>query len=185
MNNRLIIGTVQFGLPYGISNQYGQVSLDEAAAILGHAWAEGVNTLDTAIAYGESEQRLGQIGVGQWRVISKLPAIPANHADVAAWVQESALGALQRLRIPKLHGLLLHRSQQLMGTQGGVLYRALVALKEQGKVEKIGVSIYSPEELDALWPYFQIDIVQSLPIYFGLTEQQQGFVVDTIREILQ
>jgi len=117
--------------------------------------------LDTAIAYGESEQRLGEIGIGQWRVISKLPAMPEEYTDVAAWVQESVLGSLARLKVPKLHGLLLHRSEQLLGSQGKVLYRALIALKDEGKVEKIGVSIYDPDELDALWPHFQFDLVQA------------------------
>src|ERR1700694_363089 len=138
MSSRFGLGTVQFGLRYGIANQVGQVSRDGVAAILHQARAAGVDTLDTAIAYGESEQRLGEIGVGQFQVISKLPAMPENHTDVAAWVQESVLGSLKRLKIPKLHGLLLHRSQQLLDTQGDALYRALVTLRDQGKVEKIG-----------------------------------------------
>ena len=160
-DTRLALGTVQFGLLYGVANQTGQVSRDEAATIIGHAWAAGLDTLDTAIAYGESEQRLGEIGIGQWRVISKLPAMLEEHTDVAAWVQESVLGSLARLKVPKLHGLLLHRPQQLLGPQGKALYRALTALKDEGKVEKIGVSIYGPDELDALWPYFQFDLVQA------------------------
>ena len=161
MNNRLALGTAQFGLPYGIANQSGQVSRDEAAAILDHAWAAGLDTLDTAIAYGESEQRLGEMGVVKWQVISKLPAIPESCANVSTWVQESVLGSLGRLRIPRLHGLLLHRPQQLLGPQGDTLYRALVEIKDQGKVEKIGVSIYSPDELEALWPHYQLDLVQA------------------------
>ncbi len=161
MNNRLALGTVQFGLPYGIANQVGQVSRDEATTILDHAWATGLDTLDTAIAYGECEQWLGEIGVAQWQVISKLPAIPESCTDVAAWVRESVLGSLGRLRISRLRGLLLHRSQQLLGPQGDALYQALVALKDQGKVEKIGVSIYGPDELDALWPHYQLDLVQA------------------------
>lgn len=161
MSNRLALGTVQFGLPYGVANQSGQVSRDEAAAILDHAWAAGIDTLDTAIAYGESEQRLGEVGVAQWQVISKLPAIPESCMNVATWVQESVLSSLDRLRIPKLRGLLLHRPQQLLGPQGDALYRALVAIKDQGKIEKIGISIYGPDELDALWPHYQLDLVQA------------------------
>ncbi len=160
-SNRIALGTVQFGLPYGVANQDGQVSREEAAAILKHAWSAGVDTLDTAIAYGDSEQGLGEIGVDQWQVISKLPAIHESCTDVAGWVQESLAGSLKRLRIPRLHGFLLHRSQQLLGPQGDALYRALISLKNQGKVEKIGVSIYGPDELEALWPHFQIDLVQA------------------------
>lgn len=161
MTNRLALGTVQFGLRYGVANQTGQVSPDNAATILSHASAAGIDTLDTAIAYGQSEQRLGEIGVGQWQVISKLPAIAESCTDVAGWVEESVMGSLERLRIPKLRGLLLHRSQQLLGSQGGELFRALVTLRDEGRVEKIGVSIYDPDELDALWSRYQLDLVQA------------------------
>ena len=66
MNRRLVLGTVQFGLLYGIANQVGKVSRDEVAEILGHARAAGVDTLDTAIGYGDSEVILGEVGVDQW-----------------------------------------------------------------------------------------------------------------------
>ena len=91
-SRRLALGTVQFGLPYGIVNPAGQVSHDEAVAIVNHAWAMGLDTLDTAIAYGESEQRLGEIGVEQWQIISKLSAIPDSCMSVAGSVQRSVTG---------------------------------------------------------------------------------------------
>jgi len=160
-SNRLALGTVQFGLPYGIANQTGQVRREDVATILGHAWAAGVDTLDTAIAYGDCEERLGEIGVSQWQIISKLPALPESCTDVAGWLEESVEGSLEWLRIPKLRGLLLHRPQQLLGPNGEALYRAMTGLKNQGKVEKIGVSIYDPDELDALSPHFHLDLVQA------------------------
>lgn len=161
MNSRLALGTVQFGLPYGIANQVGQVSEEAAADIVEHAWAAGVDTLDTAMAYGESEQRLGAIGVDQWRVVTKLPAVPESCTDVFAWTQELVATSLQRLRIPRLYGLVLHQPHQLIGAQGDLLYRALLVLKDEGKVEKIGVSIYAPDELESLWSRFHLDIVQA------------------------
>jgi aryl-alcohol dehydrogenase-like predicted oxidoreductase len=161
MNSRLAIGAVQFGLPYGIANQVGQVSRDEVAEILGHAWAAGVDTLDTAIGYGDSEAILGEIEVDQWQVITKLPEVPEACADVASWVQELVAGSLGRLRVPRLRGLLLHRPQQLLCPHGDELYRALVGVRDQGKTEKIGVSVYGPDELDAIWPRYQFDLVQA------------------------
>jgi aryl-alcohol dehydrogenase-like predicted oxidoreductase len=161
MNSRLAIGAVQFGLPYGIANQVGQVSRDEVAKILGHAWAAGMDTLDTAIGYGDSEAILGEIEVDQWQVITKLPEVPEACADVASWVQELVAGSLGRLRVPRLRGLLLHRPQQLLGPHGDELYRALAGVRDQGKAEKIGVSVYGPDELDAIWPRYQFDLVQS------------------------
>jgi aryl-alcohol dehydrogenase-like predicted oxidoreductase len=158
---KLAIGTAQFGLPYGIANQGGQVAREEVMAILDYAWTQGVRTLDTAIAYGDSEQRLGAIGVSQWKLVSKLPAFPDSLPDITAWVNESVLGSLERLRLSKLHGLLLHRPEQLLGVEGNKLYRAMLELKDRGIVDKIGISIYGPDELDLLWPKYKFDLVQS------------------------
>lgn len=160
MNSRLALGTVQFGLPYGIVNQGNKVTDDEADAILHAAWEAGINTLDTAVLYGESEQLLGEIGVGQWQVISKLPEIPEACTDVSSWVQDSVADSLGRLKISRLRGLLLHYPQQLLGPKGDELFLALSGIKGQGMVEKIGISIYGPDELDALWPKYQFDLVQ-------------------------
>ena len=160
-NSRLALGTVQFGLPYGIANTGGQVSQQEMIAILQYARNAGLDTLDTAIAYGESEQRLGEVGIREWKVVSKLPAMPESVADIGVWVREATSAALGRLRIPRLYGLLLHRPAQLLETGGEALYEALAALKRDGVVQKIGISVYGPDELDALIPRFQFDLVQA------------------------
>jgi aryl-alcohol dehydrogenase-like predicted oxidoreductase len=159
--SRLALGTVQFGLRYGIANQHGEVSDSEMTAILAYARAHAVDTLDTAIAYGDSERRLGEAGIEGWRVVSKLPAVPEGCADVAQWAKASAEESRQRLRVASLHGLLLHRPQQLLERGGEDLYRALIELKQQGLVSKIGVSIYDPSELDALAANYTFDLVQA------------------------
>lgn len=159
--NRLALGTVQFGLPYGIANQAGQVSRSEAKAMLQLAASHGIDTLDTAIAYGESESCLGEIGTLGFKLISKLPALPESSTDIGGWVQGQLSGSLARLGANTLYGLMLHRPDQLIGSNGAELYQALQRLKESGQVQKIGVSIYAPYELDALTKYFSVDIVQA------------------------
>ena len=72
---RLALGTVQFGLPYGVANIHGQVNSEQAHAMLSAARDAGIDTLDTAIAYGEAEELLGCIGVAGFRLISKIPAL--------------------------------------------------------------------------------------------------------------
>lgn len=158
--SRLALGTVQLGMPYGLANIAGQVEPPEAAAIVNHARAAGIDTLDTAIAYGDSERRLGEIGVRGWKVISKLPPLPAS-CDVSEWVRESTRGSLERLGVQRLYGLLLHRSQDLLDARSRALYAALLALQAQGLVDKIGVSIYGPQELDVLHGRFKLDLVQA------------------------
>lgn len=158
---KLALGTVQFGLPYGIANQSGQVSRKDAKAILTLARSSGIDTLDTAIAYGDSEACLGEVGTEGFRIITKLPAIPENVADVGRWVHDQMQASLQRLGVQTVYGLLLHRSQQLLGPEGKSVVQALEHLKAEGVVQKIGVSIYSPSELDTVTQACAIDLVQA------------------------
>lgn len=159
--SRIALGTAQFGLPYGIANRRGQVHRADLATILDRAQAAGIDTLDTAMAYGDSEQRLGERGVGQWRVITKLPELPVSCADVAAWARTSVQGSLAKLRLARLGAVLLHRPLQLLEPQGPALHTALLALKDEGLVEKVGISIYGPADLDALWHAFRPELVQA------------------------
>lgn len=158
---KIALGTVQFGLEYGIANQAGRVPLDDVRNILEDAAAHDVDTLDTAIAYGDSESTLGQAGVGGWNVVTKLPTLPESCTDVAGWVEVQIEGSLSRLGVTQLHGVLLHRPDQLLGPHAKLLYVALQRLKDQGITREIGVSVYDPEELDRLIGEMQFDLVQA------------------------
>lgn len=156
---KLALGTVQFGLTYGIANAHGRVTAAEAAGIVGDARAAGIDTLDTASLYGDSETRLGEIGVDRWRIVTKLGPVPEGD-DAARWTADSVRASLQRLRVPRLFGLLLHRPGQLLAPGGDHLHAALQDAKHRGLVEKIGASIYEPAELDALERY-PLDLIQA------------------------
>jgi aryl-alcohol dehydrogenase-like predicted oxidoreductase len=158
---KLALGTVQFGLPYGISNSNGQTTLEEATRIIDLARISGVSLLDTAMAYGESESRLGQIGVDSFKVVTKLSALPENCSDLKKWAREQIECSLQKLGLKSLYGLLLHSPAQLLGSQGYSLFGALKDFKKCGLVEKIGISIYSPSELADILPLFPVDLVQA------------------------
>lgn len=158
---KLALGTVQFGLNYGLANTSGQVSSEVARDILQHAHQAGIDTLDTAIAYGESESVLGKIGVQSWKVVTKLPAVPDGCTDVTQWVQAQVQGSLGRIGIDSLHGLLLHRPGQLLEDIGAELFAALESLKADGLVVKVGISVYGPAELDALSGRYTFDLVQA------------------------
>lgn len=160
--SKIALGTVQFGLPYGISNATGQTPLAEAQAILTLARSAGIQTLDTAIAYGNSEASLGTLNVSGWQVITKLPEMPVTgEASVRNWVKTQLDGSLNRLGLASVHGLLLHRPAQLQGPDGLALYQALLEERELGRVSKIGISVYGPNELDQLPATMKFDIVQA------------------------
>lgn len=157
---KLALGTAQFGLPYGVANRTGVVTSTEGRLILDEALARGIDTLDTAVGYGESEEVLGRLNVAGFRVVSKLPGVPNECSDVGSWFLGQLQASLHRLGVSALDGFLLHRPAQLMAPGGDEIYSALVAAKDHGLIKKIGVSIYEPSELDALFLHFDFDIVQ-------------------------
>jgi aryl-alcohol dehydrogenase-like predicted oxidoreductase len=157
---RLVLGTAQFGLNYGIANRAGRTSLSEATYILEAARSHGMRVLDTAAVYGDSEKRLGDIGLEGWGVISKLPLVPDGVTNIGRWVKASVEASRSRLKVPSLHGLLLHRPEQLLGSRGASLYAALLDIKDRKLAQRIGVSIYDPGDLDELCSRYRFDIVQ-------------------------
>lgn len=157
---RLALGTVQFGLPYGITNQVGQVSQSIASSIIKLASSSGINMLDTAISYGESEATLGLVGVQDFKLVTKLPPFP-NGCNAQDWISKQISESFLRLNVNSVYAVLLHQPQQLLGSNGAGIYRALQSLKDEGLVEKVGISIYSPLELASFYEKFHFDLVQA------------------------
>jgi aryl-alcohol dehydrogenase-like predicted oxidoreductase len=159
---KLALGTVQFGLDYGVANSSGRISDENAEAVLKRAYDAGMDTVDTAIAYGNSEELLGKLGVHSWKVITKLPSVPNDCSNVNKWVREQVRGSIQRLGVKTLYGLLLHDAGQLLNDViGPKLYAALQSLKDDGFAEKIGVSVYRPDILSSIFERFKLDLVQA------------------------
>jgi aryl-alcohol dehydrogenase-like predicted oxidoreductase len=158
---KLALGTAQFGCNYGIANVSGQVKVSEAKRILELAGKAEIDLLDTAIAYGDSEAILGKAGVAQFDVVSKLPGLPQKIGDLGSWVEKQVRASLARLGVGSLHGLLLHRTEDLLGDSGKSLIDALVRVQSSKLVRKLGVSIYDPSELDKIMHLMRIDLVQA------------------------
>ncbi len=157
---KLALGTAQFGMAYGIASRQPQISYAEAKAIIDYTATQGMTVLDTAMGYGDSEARLGEIGVDAWKVISKIPEVPVGE-NATTWIADAVKASLKKLRLHSLYGLLLHRPAQLFRQQGPEIYAALQRLKAKGLVEKIGVSIYQPSELESVFSVGHVDLVQS------------------------
>ncbi len=161
--NKLALGTAQFGLNYGVANTTGKVSLQEARRILALAATSAVNTIDTAMAYGGSEQMLGALGVSDFQVVTKLRSPTAAHPNIKDWVCGELKDALGRLRLTSIYGLLVHNPTDLFGKNGEVLVTTLMELKDMGLVRKVGISVYEPQELRRAMKIMSIDLVQ-LPV---------------------
>ena len=181
---KLALGTVQFGMNYGLANSSGQVSLDNAEEILFKARSAGIDTLDTAIAYGDSEQVLGELDLNGFQVVTKLPEVPVVD-EVHNWINEQFSGSLSRLKSSRVHALMLHRPTQLMSRIGQDIWDTLIAFKSDGMIEKIGVSIYSPDEINQIVDRFPIDLVQVPVNIFDRSFENSGWAEKTQQQNIE
>ena len=120
--------------------------------------------LDTAIAYGNSEENIGATESIGFDIVTKLPPLPDAETPVTQWVHNQIKNSLTKLKRNSIYGLLLHNPADFLAANGEELLVALVNLKRDGLIKKFGVSIYSPTELDSLFsriPNFVPDIVQA------------------------
>lgn len=159
MSHRLALGTAQMGMHYGIANTLGKVADNDLSKMLSMAVAAKIDTLDTAFAYGDSESRLGQAGVEHFKLVTKIGEVPAE-ADVHHWILDQVHTSLERLQINSAYAVLLHRPKQLSSPRARLILSALEQLKENGLTQKIGASIYDPNELDGV-DCKHLDLVQA------------------------
>jgi hypothetical protein len=156
----LSLGTAQFGLPYGVANQNGQIPYREAEKIIQFAEDNSIPYLDTAIAYGISETVLGEIGVANFKITSKLPQFP-NNERVDSWIERLVESSLNRLKLNQLDSLLLHRSNDLLSDYGEDAIETLNRLKQSGLIANFGISIYSVSEIEECLSRYDFDTVQA------------------------
>jgi aryl-alcohol dehydrogenase-like predicted oxidoreductase len=143
--SRLTLGTVQFGMPYGVANTSGQPSLDAVTKILECAFQAGVNCIDTAAAYGASEEVLGEAlarlnTADKTVVVTKIPpmedSLSADEADT--FVEDSVSQSLRRLRLDVLPACIFHREDSF------TFVDSLAKVRDKGLVRYIGASTMSP-----------------------------------------
>jgi hypothetical protein len=181
--NRIVLGGAQLGLPYGILNGGETLSREAVARILDTAVSHGIDSIDTAIAYGQSETVIGETAQNRFKIISKLPPIPSDMANVSQWVRTQVDASLSRLNCSSLEALLLHHPQDLIGPHGSELYAAINSLLSEKIIERFGVSIYAPNELDGIIGKFNIDVVQApLNVFdrriIGVTDQLSALNIE-------
>jgi aryl-alcohol dehydrogenase-like predicted oxidoreductase len=162
---RLTLGTVQFGYPYGISQS--SIPREDVRATLSHAWDRGIDMLDTAPAYGDSEAIIGEVmpAGARFKCITKTAALrlkTISLADVDR-VMVGARSSAANLQICPVDAILVHESEDLLCPGSDHLMAGLRRLCEEGVVRRVGVSVYDPETLDTILERHEIDIVQ-LPL---------------------
>jgi aryl-alcohol dehydrogenase-like predicted oxidoreductase len=140
---KLALGTVQFGLNYGINNSNGIPAADELFNIFTLATKLGIRYLDTAPGYGDAEVKIGKFAANKFKIISKFFK-PACQQALLDQFKET----LQRVKQKKIYGYIAHNADNLV--ERTELWEALLVLKSKNVVEKIGYSLYTPKQLELL-----------------------------------
>lgn len=185
--SKLALGTVQFGLEYGISNQSGKTSLREVGHIFETANAYGINMLDTAQAYGDSEDVIGKLNKNRFEVITKLHPNELNKQDARDMVTSS----MERLGSLSLYGVLFHDAQSALTHPEAV--EALKSKKLDERIKKYGYSVYTPEELEQLLAAYGVPDLMQVPFshldrrfeHHLKTLKQKGVEIHTRSTFLQ
>ncbi len=173
------LGTVQFGLPYGISNTIGRTTPSDVHRILNYAEEHDIRILDTASAYGDAEKVLGNCLPERhgFRIVTKIPSYSEKIVD-AAEIKRRVRSSLGFLKQQSVYGILFHDAGDLLSARGEFLWDALVQIKEKGWTEKIGVSVYSPDEAERIIERYRLDILQIPVNIFDQRFLNRGHLID-------
>ena len=149
---KFILGTVQLGLQYGVNNKVGKPSLQTSLDLLRQARNLGVASLDTSDLYGSSPEVICQFGAAEFKVLSKFSL--ENKAQFVNVLDTS----LSRLGASHLHCYSFHRFSDFENFKD---WEAVKKAKEEKKIELVGVSVYSNEQLRRAAEESHIDVIQS------------------------
>ena len=155
--SNMSLGTVQLGMNYGIANSLGKPDEAKSNAMLRCAFENGVTSLDTARAYGNSEEVLGNFFKGYMpcepafitsKIIIDLPDT-STEKEVEAKMTESLEKSLECLGVDKLDCYMLHRGYDIT-RYNGIVPKIMEKFIKQNYISMAGVSIYAPEDLDEM-----------------------------------
>lgn len=156
--HKMILGTVQLGIPYGINNSKGMPTVEESMTILDEAYKFGIRVLDTAEAYGDSQKVIGlfnaQNPTRKFEVITKYSSSKNHTGSILDNIEHD----LKELSVTSLKGYMFHNYGDYLTNRNEFVH--LLGLKQQGIIKKIGVSVYTNEEIDGVLEDNDVDFVQ-------------------------
>jgi len=180
MSNKIGLGTVQFGVNYGISNTGGQTPLIEVRKILETAIVNNIQILDTSIAYGNSQKVLGEAiqNHDDFKIVTKIPSFQQDKfskQDALSFLDQFQR-ALEEMNTQTIYGLLFHHSDDLKKPGAEYLVEAMLKLKERGLIQKMGLSTYQAEVLQECRRFFPYNLVQVPLNIFDQRMHQKGIL---------
>tara|TARA_Y100001934_G_scaffold278540_1_gene379989 strand:- start:680 stop:1555 length:876 start_codon:yes stop_codon:yes gene_type:complete len=161
MSKKIALGTVQFGIDYGINSGI-KVESNEVINIINYARDNDIKLLDTAQLYGSSEKVLGDANTQDFDIVTKTRGFDQEviTKKIASLVISDLNKSLRLLKQKSLYAFLVHHGEDLLKPGGELIFNQLQILKNQGLVNKIGVSAYIDDQLIKIIDRFDIDIIQ-------------------------
>lgn len=154
--SKMTLGTVQLGMNYGIANENGQPAEEQSMEMLGAALDSGVSSLDTARAYGNSEDVLGHFLAGVENkpfITTKVPGIEeGTDAEVEKFIIESAETSLEKLGVSKVDNIMLHNADNLL-FKPELCAKTMNGLIKRGYTDMVGVSVYTADDIKLMLNY--------------------------------
>jgi aryl-alcohol dehydrogenase-like predicted oxidoreductase len=181
--SKFALGTVNFGLDYGISSTSGYISPEEVKKVLNYASSKDINFLDTAYDYGVSEKILGKSNILDFNVITKTRNFEnlSTNDDHLRYLKNDFESSLSNLKLDKVYAVLIHNSEDLLKPYAKKLFDELKYLKKSKKIKKIGVSVYDYIQLQSIIDRFDIDIVQ-IPINIFDKRMIESGMIDKLKK---
>jgi len=155
--SRLVLGTASFGMNYGATNAEGKVAKEKIREILAMCRTKGIRNLDTAQAYGRAEEELGEAGVGDFSITTKVYVHPGEGAKA---VTEKLAHSLRCLKVEQIENLLLHNEDCLTRDDADSIVEELHRLVGKGLARKVGISSYEPSQALALCKKYRFQVAQ-------------------------
>jgi len=155
---KLALGGVQFGKNYGLVGGK-KIKNYEFKKIEKLILRSGIKFIDTGISYGRSEEIIGNYSFNKLNIITKIK-LPKKNINVDKWVEKKMRASLKKLKVNKIYGVLIHDYKDLFGIRGKKFLRYLYHLKNKKIIQKIGVSVYTPNDLKKIWSFWKPEIVQ-------------------------
>ena len=178
MSSKLILGTVQFGLKYGINNTIGKPKKDEVLSLLKVAYNSGIRVLDTAEAYGNAHQLIGNYHKKQdnskFEIITKFP-----HDIKHNLIKSKVFEYLDSMKVNTLDIMMFHSFDSFKSNYNAL--KTLNELKSDGLINNIGVSVYTNSQLESLINEDLITVVQ-LPFNLLDNFSMRGDLINKLKE---
>jgi aryl-alcohol dehydrogenase-like predicted oxidoreductase len=156
---KLVLGTAALGMNYGLFS-YKKINRGEFKKIEKLVLESKIKLIDTASSYGHSEKIIGNSKLKKLNIITKIKLPKNNNIHIDNWVKKKLMNSLNKLRIKRIYGVMVHDCKDLMGKRGKEYLLSLQKFKKKKIINKIGISVYNPKEIKKILKFWIPDLVQ-------------------------